>query len=123
MSRNLVGTDAGSDLPLPDGVRRYYCPSTSHGGGRGGFRIEGTLPPNGRCTLPDNPNPEAEQTRALTRALVEWVTKSTPPPDSRYPLLAKGDLVLATRSAIGLPDIPGLPFSDRVLNPILPYDF
>ena len=51
--------------------------------------------------------PEAEQTRALTRALVEWVTKGTPPPASRYPTLANGDLVPATRAAIGMPDIPG----------------
>src|SRR4029079_3938187 len=41
----------------------------------------------------------------------------------RYPTLANGDLVAATRTAIGLPDIPGLPFSDRILNPLLRYDF
>jgi hypothetical protein len=73
--------------------------------------------------LPVNPNPEADQTRALTRALVEWVTKGTPPPDSRYPSLAKGDLVPATRAAVGYPDIPGLPFNERVLNPVVRYDF
>ena len=73
--------------------------------------------------LPANPNPEADQTRALTRALVEWVTKGTPPPPSRYPRLANGDLVPATRAAVGYPDVPGLPFSDRVLNPVVRYDF
>jgi hypothetical protein len=73
--------------------------------------------------LPANPNPESDQTRALTRALVEWVTKGTPPPDSRYPRLANGELVPATRTAVGFPDIPGLPFSDRVLNPVVRYDF
>lgn len=122
MSPDLIGTDAAHDLPLPGNVRRYYYPSTTHGGGRGGFPIEGT-PAGGQCALPPNPNPEAEQTRALTRALVAWVTKGTPPPPSRYPTLAHGDLVPATRSAIGLPDIPGLPFSDRVINPLLRYDF
>jgi Tannase and feruloyl esterase/Alpha/beta hydrolase domain len=121
MSPDLIGTDASRDLPLPDNVRRYYYPGTTHGGGRGGFRIDTT--PNDACVLPANPNPEAEQTRALTRALVEWVTKGTPPPDSRYPRLASGDLVPATRAAVGLPDIPGLPFSDRVLNPLVRYDF
>src|SRR5256885_4280921 len=27
-----VGTDAESDIPLPSNVRRYYIPSTTHGG-------------------------------------------------------------------------------------------
>jgi hypothetical protein len=121
MSPDLIGTDAARDLPLPDNVRRYYYPGTTHGGGRGGFDVDTT--PNNACVLPANPNPEADQTRALTRALVEWVTKGTPPPDSRYPRLANGELVPATRSAVGFPDIPGLPFSDRVLNPVVRYDF
>jgi alpha/beta hydrolase family protein len=123
MSPDLVGTDAARDLPMPANVRRYYYPSTTHGGGRGGFPVDGTSAANSACTLPPNPNPEAEQTRALTRALIEWVTKGTPPPPSRYPTLANGDLVVATRTAIGMPDIPGLPFSDRILNPLLRYDF
>ena len=101
MSPDLIGTDATRDLPLPDNVRRYYYPGTTHGGGRGGFRVDTT--PNSACVLPANPNPEADQTRALTRALVEWVTKGTPPPDSRYPRLANGDLVPATRAAVGYP--------------------
>jgi tannase/feruloyl esterase/alpha/beta hydrolase family protein len=121
MSPDLIGTDARRDLPLPENVRRYYYPGTTHGGGRGGFALETT--PNTACVLPANPNPEADQTRALTHALVEWVTKNTPPPDSRYPRLANGDLVPATRAAIGFPDIPGLPFSDRILNPVVRYDF
>ena len=121
MSPDLIGTDAQADLPLPDNVRRYYYPGTTHGGGRGGFRVDTT--PNTACVLPANPNPETEQTRALTRALVAWVTKGTPPPESRYPRLANGDLVPATRDAIGLPDIPGLPSIDRVLNPLVRYDF
>ena len=121
MSPDLIGTDARRDLPLPANVRRYYYPGTTHGGGRGGFSVGTT--PNSACLLPANPNPEADQTRALTRALVEWVATGTPPPDSRYPRLANGDLVPATRAAIGLPDIPGLPFNDHVLNPLLRYDF
>jgi hypothetical protein len=123
MSPDLIGTDATRDLALPSNVRRYYYPSTTHGGGRGGFPVEATAAANSPCTLPANPNPQAEQTRALTRALVDWVTKGTPPPPSRYPTLANGDLVPATRAALGMPEIPGLPFSDRLLNPVLRYDF
>lgn len=121
MSPDLVGTDGARDLPLPDNVRRYYYPSTTHGGGAGGFPVDATLAANSACTLPANPNPQAEQTRALTRALVEWVAHGTPPPPSRYPTLARGDLVVP--AAIGMPAIPGLPSSDRALNPVLRYDF
>ena len=32
-----VGTAGEADIPLPDNVRRYYIPSTQHGGGPGGF--------------------------------------------------------------------------------------
>ncbi|HTV00749.1 MAG TPA: alpha/beta hydrolase domain-containing protein [Luteitalea sp.] len=123
MSPDLIGTDAKRDLPLPANVRRYYYPSTTHGGGPGGFPIEAVATQDGMCTLPTNPNPQVEQTRALTRALVDWVVKDIPPPASRYPTLSAGDLVPATRATVGLPDLPGLPFSDRVLNPVLRYDF
>jgi hypothetical protein len=123
MSPDLIGTDAARDLALPSNVRRYYFPSTTHGGGRGGFPVEGAEAKDSPCTLPPNPNPQAEQARALTRALAEWVVKGTPPPSSRYPTLARGELVPATRAAVGMPAIPGLPFSDRLLNPVLRYDF
>ena len=123
MSPDLIGTDARRDLPLPANVRRYYYPSTTHGGGRGGFPIDAVAAADSACTLPANPNPQVEQTRALTRALVAWVVNGTLPPPSRYPTLAAGDLVPATRAALGMPEIPGLPFSDRLLNPVLRYDF
>ena len=121
MSPGLVGTDAAHDIPLPDNVRRYYMPGTNHGGGRGGFEIAQTA--NDRCVLPQNPNPMAETTRALTAALVDWVVRGTPPPPSRYPTLASGDLVAPTRAATGFPSIPGLPFADQFVNAVLDYDF
>ena len=106
MSPGLIGTDARRDLPLPDNVRRYYYPGTTHGGGRGGFSLEAG-PSQGGCVLPGNPNPESDTTRALTADLVEWVTKGVAPPASRYPMLARGELVPATMAAMGLPKIPG----------------
>jgi hypothetical protein len=87
-----VGKDAKADIPLPANVRRYYFPGTSHGGGRGGFSTAAPAPPNG-CVLPANPNPESDTMRALDAALIEWVAKGTEPPPSRYPRLAKGELV------------------------------
>ena len=118
-SPNLVGTDARADIPLPANVRRYFLPGTTHGGGRGGFAVN--TPTAAGCVLATNPNPEADTMRALTAAFVDWVTKGTEPPASRYPLLSRGELVDATKAAIGFPDIPGAPAP--AVNPVFDYDF
>ncbi|MEO5821921.1 MAG: tannase/feruloyl esterase family alpha/beta hydrolase [Vicinamibacteraceae bacterium] len=122
MSPDLVGTDARADIPLPANVRRYYYPGTTHGGGRGGFAIEPAPAPAG-CTLPANPNPEADTTRALTNALVEWVVRDTAPPESRYPRLARGQLVPPTAVAATFARIPGARDPVPLLNPVLDYEF
>jgi hypothetical protein len=124
MSPGLIGTDAAGDVPLPDNVRRFYFPGTAHGGGRGGFAVDLPAPgANAGCQLPANPNPQAEQTRALTMALIEWVTKGTPPPASRYPRLSRGELGAATRERINFPNVPQIPFTDNFVNHVLEYDF
>lgn len=122
MSPNLVGTDAKADIPLPSNVRRYYSPGTTHGGGRGGFNAAPANPPNG-CVLPANPNPEAETLRALSVALVDWVTKGTEPPASQYPTLAAKQLVQPAAAAMGLPKIPGAPSPDGLINTLPDTDF
>lgn len=127
MSPNLVGTDAKNDIPVPTNVRRYYFPSTTHGGGRGGFTVAAPAAPNG-CVLPANPNPEADTLRALRADLVEWVTKGVEPPPSQYPKLhpknaAEGQLVAATKAAMGFPSIPGAPSPDGLINSLLDYDW
>lgn len=122
MSPGLIGTDAAADIPLPANVRRYYYPGTTHGGGNGGFSGAASGTVRG-CSLAANPNPQRDQTRALTAALIDWVVKGTPPPDSRYPLLARGDLVPATGAATGFPHIPGLPSIDGLVKPVIQYDF
>ena len=119
LSPDFVGTDAVKDIPLPGNVRRYYMPGTTHGGGRGGFaRVQ---PVVGRCALPQNPNPMADTTRALTAALVDWVVKGTEPPSSRYPTLAENQLVSADATAATFRAIPGL--QPVGVNPVLVYDF
>jgi hypothetical protein len=120
-SPDLVGTDAKSDIPLPANVRRYFLPGTTHGGGRGGFSTATPAAPNG-CLLPANPNPESETMRALTVALIDWVTKGTEPPPSRYPRLDQGQLAPATKAAMGFPSIPGVPAPDGLVNAVLDYD-
>jgi Alpha/beta hydrolase domain len=122
MSPDLVGTDARTDIPLPDNVRRYYYPGTTHGGGRGSFAV-GAPPAPAGCTLPANTNPQADTTRALTRALVEWVVRDTAPPESRYPRLARGELVPPAAVAAAFARIPGARDPAPLLNPFLDYDF
>jgi len=121
-SPDLVGTDAKSDIPLPPEVRRYFFPGTTHGGGPGGFSTAAPKPPS-VCVLPANPNPESDTMRALTVALIDWVSKGTEPPPSRYPRLDQGQLAPATKAAIGFPNIPGAPSPDGLVNPVFDYDF
>ena len=123
MSPGLIGTDAAEDIPLPDNVRRYYYPGTTHGGGRGGFRVDSPEGGAGGCSLPANPNPEADTTRALTRALIAWVVSNTPPPPSRYPRLDRGELVEPSLAAIGFPSLPGLDVTGSPVNQVFDYDF
>jgi hypothetical protein len=78
--------------------------------------------------LPANPNPESDTMRALTVALIDWVTKGTEPPPSRYPRLNLGEgtqheLAAATRADMGFPSIPGVPSLDGLVNPFFDYDF
>jgi hypothetical protein len=120
MSPGLVGTKADRDIPLPPEVRRYYFPGVTHGGGRGGFDVAARA---GRgCALADNPNSTAESMRALRQALTAWVVKNAAPPESRYPTIAKGELVAPVHSAMGFPAIPGQPLPDNLINTFYVYD-
>ena len=121
-SPDLVGTAADRDIPLPPNVRRYYFPGVTHGGGRGGFSAAAPAKP-ANCELPANPNPSSDTMRALTVALIDWVTKGAAPPPSQYPRLDRGELVLPTQAALGSPVIPGVPLPDGILNPLYDYDF
>jgi hypothetical protein len=116
-----VGTRADKDIPLPANVRRYFSPSTRHGGGAGGFTHE--IPVDACSMLATNPNPSNETNRALMKALVDWVVSDTAPPPSRYPTLAKGDLVPPGHASTGFPVIPGQPLPDGVFVPLYDYDF
>jgi Alpha/beta hydrolase domain len=122
MSPDLVGFDAVADIELPPAVRRYYFPGTTHGGGRGGFGP--AVPPVATgCLLPANPNPMAEQMRAVHRSLVAWVVEGVEPPASRYPRLDRGDLVMPQAATMGFPRIPGAPLPDGHFNPMPWQDF
>ena len=133
-----VGTDGKADLPLPESVRRYYIASTNHGGGAGGFdtslpgaglpQTGAVCPGNnfGTGILPANPVPHTQTVNALRVHFRNWVMKGTPPPPSRYPLLATGTLAVAEKAALGFPTLPGLratvPEADFIM-PVLDYDW
>src|SRR5262245_16291218 len=139
MTPSWVGTDPKEDIPLPKEVRRYYLPSSTHGGGNGAT-TENPAAPNvncpgnnwGRGTLRANPVPSTGLVNRMRVALREWVMNGTPPPPSQWPRMsgAKGDrtLVEATQAAMGFPSgIPGIPDSiflpENFVFPILDYDW
>ena len=106
-SVDYVGTDLKADIPLPANVRRYYNAGVHHNGGRGGFDL--ITPPVAGCMLLSNPNPASDTNRAIFAALVDWVTKGTEPPPSKYPTLAAGDLITPEAYDKAFPQIPGQP--------------
>jgi hypothetical protein len=128
-----VGTDPRTDIPLPKNVRRYYLPSTRHGGGSGSFNVEPPGIPScpsvgfGVGTLPDNPVPHVETRNAIEFHFRNWVMRDIKPPPSRWPKLRGRDatLVKPTKEAMGFPTIPGLPLTapTGLLNTVLDYDF
>jgi len=143
-----VGTDPKNDIPLPKDVRRYYIPSSNHGGGAGGFdsSLPGVgLPATGAACpgnnygtgiLPNNPMPHTQTVNALRVHFRNWVMHGTQPPPSRYPMLRgpKGErnLVEANKAAMGFPTIPvavvGAGWRTTVpeagfINPVLDYDW
>ena len=131
LSPGLVGTAADRDIPLPSNVRRYYLPSTRHGGGRGGFNVTPLDPPAcpgpnfGRGVFPENSVPHSETVNALRFHFRNWVMHDTPPPPSQYPTMADGYLVDSTKEAMGFPTIPGVPSGapTGMVNPMLDYDW
>lgn len=131
LTEGWVGTTADADIPVPDDVRRYYVPSVTHGGGRGGFDLQ-PLPapacpgPNfGYGMLAANPVPYTETVNAVRFHFRNWVMKGVAPPPSKWPTLKDGYLVDPTKQALGFPSIPGVPASapTGLQNPILDYDW
>ena len=97
MSPDMVGSEAQFDIPLVPEVRRYYMPSTSHGGGGGGFspNLTGvTFGTTGQCSLPANPNPTATPVRDLS------ILQS-----NRDPLGSASKSPLKTRFVSGYPEL------------------
>jgi Alpha/beta hydrolase domain len=135
-SPDHIGADATTDIAPPANVFSYYFPGTTHGGGSasaigssGAGNAASTVFPTTtpaaptNCSLPANPNPEADQFNAILDDVVAFVTAGTPLPASSYPKLALGQLVPATQTAMAFPTIPGFPFVPNLVNPFINYDF
>ena len=95
MTTSWVGTSADTDIPLPKNVRRYYLPSSTHGGGNGATTENPdpagavSCPGNnwGKGTLRANPVPATGLVNRMRVALRDWLMHDTPPPPSQWPTL------------------------------------
>jgi len=139
MTPSWVGTDPKNDIPLPDNVRRYYLPSSTHGGGNGTTtenpaNTGASCPGNnwGVGTLRANPVPSTGLVNRMKVALRDWVMNGVEPPASRWPLLLgakkERNLVEPTKAGMGFPSgVPGIPDSiflpENFVFPILDYDW
>ena len=135
MTTEWVGTSANVDIPLTRNVRRYYIPSTSHGGGAGGFNhLPAATGPNcpgnnyGTGSLRANPMPATQMVNVMRLAMRKWLLTGALPPPSRYPTLIGGNLVNPTQAAMGFPSgVPGIPYSifqpENFIFPVFDYDW
>jgi hypothetical protein len=135
MTTSWVGTSADRDIPLPKNVRRYYLPSSTHGGGNGATtespaNVGASCPGNnwGTGTLRANPVPATGLVNRVRATLREWVMHGTLPPPSQWPTLRDGTLVNPTKAAMGFPsNVPGIPDSiflpENFIFPVFDYDW
>jgi Alpha/beta hydrolase domain len=96
-----VGTDGKKDIPIPENVRRYYIPSTTHGGTTtpAGTNLFDFTPNNPNCpgnkwgtgALKGNPVPHTETVNAIRVHFRDWVMTGKTPPPSLYPRLRTPD--------------------------------
>ena len=135
MTTSWVGTSAKNDIPVPKNVRRYYLPSSTHGGGNGTTtenppkNVVGCPGNNwGTGTLLANPVPATGLVNRMRVALRDWVMLGVDPPPSQWPTLAKKTLVEPTKAAMGFPSgVPGIPDSifllENFIFPVFDYDW
>lgn len=81
---SLVGTGGTDrDVPFPANVRAYML--------AGGAHAPGLMMP--ACRYPANPMTYSNALRALFLGMIDWTLDKQAPPPSRWPSLAKGELV------------------------------
>ena len=98
--------DGANDVPLAASSRLYFLAGTPH--------AEGPLPPSRGAQYQHDLN-FAEQRwtlRALLLDMDAWIRSDVAPPPSRYPTIARGELV--SRAAVRFPRIAALPFPSHM---------
>ncbi len=135
MTMEWVGSSANADIALARNVRRYYIPSTTHGGGAGGFVH---LPPAtgagcpgnnyGTGTLRANPMPSTQMVSVIRSAMRQWLLSGILPPASRYPTIVGGNLVepsfIGTHFPTGVPGVDYNVFKpENFIFPVFDYDW
>jgi len=99
-----ISVDGRRDVPPFANERIYHLASCQHFVGR--FPPRQRKRQSGPPIFRGNPVDFSVNYRALLLHLIKWVEKDVPPPDSRYPRLAEGELV--TPAGLRIPGIPGL---------------
>jgi hypothetical protein len=102
---SLTHTNEGgtADVPLASTSRLYFLSGTPH--------ASGGLPPSPQQTrYALNFAEQRWILRALLIDLDKWLTAGTEPPPSRYPTIARRQLV--PREAVRFPKVPSLPFAE-----------
>jgi hypothetical protein len=99
--------DGSADLPPEPSSRLYFLAGTPH--------ASGPLPPlrtaGGQAYRQDlNFAEQRWVLRALLLALDDWIDAGTPPPPSRYPTIARRELV--PRPSVAFPRVPQMPFAE-----------
>ena len=91
--------DGTQDSPLMENVRIYSFAGGQHG--------PGSFPAEQRSGQQlSNPNDYSWFMRGLLLAMNHWTDDGSLPPDSRYPLISDGDLVLPEQ--LNFPQLPGV---------------
>jgi hypothetical protein len=113
----------GKDVPIPDNVRLFYSPGTSHGPqqlannavAQPDYSVDRTVTPTALSTSPGALNASTALYRALLVNLESWVKGTAAPLPSVWPKVSDGTMAVPTDkpSSLGAPDLAaiGLPFS------------
>jgi hypothetical protein len=141
MTMEWVGTSADTDIPLTRNVRRYYIPSTTHGGNGGAISTYFVPKPTATANCPGNnynagqpaallanPMPSTQMVSVIRSAMREWLLHGTLPPPSRYPTLAGGNLVDPSFIGANFPaGVPGVDYNifkpENFIFPVFDYDW
>ena len=119
----LVTDGIGGSVAIPDNVRLFYAPGTSHGpltlysaaNSQADYSVDRTVATTGASTAPGALVPSTAMYRALMANLEGWSKGTLFPLASRFPSVADGTMAVPTASpsSLGAPDLSpvGLGFS------------